>query len=195
VQQLAEGKAPEAAALTRELIAFLRAGLAGLRDDTTTLEREFAMAAAFLAIMKTRMGERLSFALDLPEALRDRAIPPAMLISLVENAIKHGLEPSTAGGQLSIGAREVMGEGTATTLVIEVRDTGLGLGADNGSTMGGGVGLSNVRERLEAIYGERARLQIEENSPHGVVAMIAITELKLADPDTDPMADSRRSVM
>ena len=194
VQQLAEGKAPEAATLTRELIAFLRAGLAGLRDDTTTLEREFAMAAAFLAIMKTRMGERLSFGLNLPEALRNRTVPPAMLISLVENAIKHGLEPSTSGGALWIGAREVSGDDT-TTLVIEVRDTGLGLGAGVSSTVGGGVGLANVRERLEAIYGERARLQIEENSPHGVIAMIEIAETRPVEADTDPVANSSGSVM
>jgi sensor histidine kinase YesM len=194
VQQLAEGKAPKAAELTRELIAFLRAGLAGLRDDTTTLEREFAMAAAFLAIMKTRMGDRLSYQLELPEALRSRAIPPAMLISLVENAIKHGLEPSTSGGALWIGAREMPNE-DSTTLVMEVRDTGLGLGAGGSSTVGGGVGLANVRERLEAIYGERARLQIEENSPQGVVAMIEITEGKPVEVGTEPIADSYGSVM
>jgi sensor histidine kinase YesM len=194
VQQLAEGKAPEAAALTRELIAFLRAGLAGLRGDTTTLEREFTMAAAFLAIMKTRMGDRLSYDIDLPVGLGNRVIPPAMLISLVENAIKHGLEPSTSGGALWIGAREVSGDDT-TTLVIEVRDTGLGLGAGVSSTVGGGVGLANVRERLAAIFGERARLQIEENSPHGVIAMIEITEIRPVEVGTDPVANSSGSVM
>lgn len=194
VQQLAEGKAPEAAALTRELIAFLRAGLAGLRGDTTTLEREFTMAAAFLAIMKTRMGDRLSYDIDLPVGLGNRVIPPAMLISLVENAIKHGLEPSTSGGALWIGAREVSGDDT-TTLVIEVRDTGLGLGAGVSSTVGGGVGLANVRERLAAIFGERARLQIEENSPHGVIAMIEIAETRPVEADTDPVANFSGGVM
>jgi sensor histidine kinase YesM len=194
VQQLAEGKAPEAAALTRELIAFLRAGLAGLRGDTTTLEREFTMAAAFLAIMKTRMGDRLSYDIDLPVGLGNRVIPPAMLISLVENAIKHGLEPSTSGGALWVGAREVSGDDT-TTLVIEVRDTGLGLGAGVSSTVGGGVGLANVRERLAAIFGERARLQIEENSPHGVIAMIEISEIRPVEVGTDPVASSSGSVM
>ncbi|MFM7295199.1 MAG: sensor histidine kinase [Burkholderiales bacterium] len=194
VQQLAEGKAPEAAQLARELIAFLRAGLAGLRDDSVTLEREFAMVAAYLAIMQTRMGERLSFRLNLPEALRNRAVPPAMLISLVENAIKHGLEPSTSGGTLSISAREVLGNDN-TTLIIEVRDTGLGLGAGMGTTPGGGVGLSNVRERLEAIYGERARLQIEENLPRGVIAVIEIAEFKPREASTHRVASSFRSVM
>uniref|UniRef100_UPI003782EB62 sensor histidine kinase n=1 Tax=Casimicrobium huifangae TaxID=2591109 RepID=UPI003782EB62 len=105
VQDLTEGKAPEAAALTRELITFLRAGLAGLRTETTTLGREFEMAAAFLAIMKTRMGDRLAFSLELPQALAGEPVPPAMLISLVENAIKHGLEPALDGGSLRLGAQ------------------------------------------------------------------------------------------
>ena len=168
VQDLAEGRAPEAAALTRELITFLRAGLAGLRNDTTTLAREFDMVAAFLAIMKTRMGERLTFELNLPEALANEAMPPAMLISLVENAIKHGLEPSLDGGHLSLSARR-----DGETLTIEVRDTGLGLGASVATTSGG-VGLANIRERLAAIYGDDAALTINECQPHGVVAAITL---------------------
>ena len=169
VQDLAEGKAPEAAALTQQLIAFLRAGLAGLRDDTTTLAREFDMAAAFLTIMKTRMGNRLSFDLDLPDALRDEAVPPAMLISLVENAIKHGLEPALEGGRMTLSARR---EGAALT--VEVSDTGLGLSAP-GTDSSGGVGLTNIRERLAAIYGDNAALVVRENLPHGVVATLSIT--------------------
>ena len=86
VQELAQDKAPEAAALTHELIAFLRPGLASLRDDTTTLEREFDRAAAYLAIMKTRMGERLTYDVNLPSSIGSHAMPPAMLISSVENA-------------------------------------------------------------------------------------------------------------
>lgn len=168
VQDLAEGKAPEAAALTRELITFLRAGLAGLRTETTTLGREFEMAAAFLAIMKTRMGDRLAFSLELPQALAGEPVPPAMLISLVENAIKHGLEPALDGGSLRLGAQV---EGN--TLCIEVADTGIGLGAA-ANVASGGVGLSNVRERLAAIYGETAKLSVRDNSPHGVVATLTL---------------------
>lgn len=168
VQDLAEGQAPEAAALTRELIAFLRAGLAGLRDDSTTLAREFDMAAAFLAIMKTRMGERLSFELYLPEALVNESMPPAMLISLVENAIKHGLEPSVDGGHLTLAARR-----DGPVLTVEVSDTGLGLGASVATTSGG-VGLTNIRERLAAIYGDDAALTVRENQPRGVVAAIIL---------------------
>ena len=169
VQDLAEGKAPEAAALTRELITFLRAGLAGLRDDSTTLAREFDMAAAFLAIMKTRMGERLSFELNLPEALANESMPPAMLISLVENAIKHGLEPALDGGHMRLSASRA-----GAALVVEVSDNGLGLSAP-GAGISGGVGLTNIRERLAAIYGDDATLLVRENLPHGVIASLSIT--------------------
>ena len=172
VQDLAEGKAPEAAALTQQLIAFLRAGLAGLRDDTTTLAREFDMAAAFLTIMKTRMGERLSFELHLPDALMDEAVPPAMLISLVENAIKHGLEPALDGGYMRLSARR-----DGATLTVDVSDTGFGLNAPI-TANSGGVGLTNIRERLAAIYGEDATLTVRENLPHGVIASLAITTQK-----------------
>jgi len=172
VQDLAEGKAPEAAALTRELITFLRAGLAGLRTETTTLGREFEMAAAFLAIMKTRMGDRLAFSLALPDALAGEPVPPAMLISLVENAIKHGLEPALDGGSLRLGAQL---EGN--TLCIEVADTGIGLGTA-ANVASGGVGLSNVRERLAAIYGEAATLSIRDNPPHGVVSTLTLPRTK-----------------
>jgi Histidine kinase len=183
VQDLAEGKAPEAGALTQQLIAFLRAGLAGLRDDTTTLAREFDMVAAFLTIMKTRMGERLSFELHLPAELRDESMPPAMLISLVENAIKHGLEPALNGGHLRISAAR-----TGALLTITVVDTGLGLSAAQGTSQAstaGGVGLSNIRERLAAIYGTEATLDVHENEPHGVIATLGInTPRMIAATDT-----------
>jgi len=170
VQQLAEGRAPEAANLTKELITFLREGLAGLRNDTTTLKREFDMAAAYLAIMKTRMADRLTVDLKLPPDLEGVEMPPAMLISLVENAIKHGLEPAIEGGTLSITA-DVQND----VLRVAVSDTGLGLGDARANASGsGGVGLANVRERLAAIYGERASLEVIENSPVGVVATISI---------------------
>jgi sensor histidine kinase YesM len=175
VQHLAEPNAPEAARLTRDLITFLRAGLGGLRDDTTTVQREFEMAAAYLAIMQTRMGERLQYAIDLPEALANKTMPPAMLITLVENAIKHGVEPATDGGTIKIMAHDKDG-----ALNISVQDTGLGLRQKVALT--GGVGLTNIRERLHAIFGEAAKLIIEENPPRGVTATISIankTEIKV----------------
>jgi sensor histidine kinase YesM len=177
VQHLAEANAPDAAALTHELITFLRAGLGGLRDETTTLAREFEMAEAYLAIMRTRMGERLSYSFHLPLELCEMSMPPAMLISLVENAIKHGIEPATNGGKITVSA-----EKAEDTLTITVRDTGMGLQQASNNT---GVGLSNVRERLQAIFGELAQLTITENLPRGVCATIAITMAATTDKKTD----------
>ena len=168
VQQLAESKAPEAAQLTAQLITFLRAGLASLREDTTTLAREFRAIDAYLMIMKTRMQDRLAFELDLPDALAEISMPPAMLISLVENAIKHGLEPNPDGGKISVMARL-----ENERLRLTVSDTGLGLGHSTAKA-GGGVGLDNIRQRLRAIFANDARLTVAENVPHGFVAVIDI---------------------
>jgi sensor histidine kinase YesM len=164
VQQLAEGKAPEAAELTAQLITFLRGGLKSLREDTTTLGREFKVMQAYLAIMQTRMNDRLTFTLELPDDLRDFQVPPAMLISLVENAIKHGLEPSLEGGSIHIrAARE------NDRLRITVTDTGQGL---NATQSGGGVGLDNIRQRLRVLFSDSAHLQVSRNVPHGFIAVI-----------------------
>ena len=168
VQQLAESKAPEAAQLTAQLITFLRAGLASLREDTTTLAREFKAIDAYLMIMKTRMQDRLAFELDLPPTLNDINMPPAMLISLVENAIKHGLEPNPDGGKISVMARL-----ENERLRLTVSDTGLGFGLSAAKT-GGGVGLDNIRQRLRAIFANDARLIVAENVPHGFIAVIDI---------------------
>ena len=170
VQHLAEGRAPEAAQLTRELIAFLRAGLTGLREETTTLKAEFAMAAAYLAIMQTRMGSRLRYTLDLPIVLEAARVPPAMLISLVENAIKHGIEPAPEGGAIHLFARIPDG-----VLQFGVADTGLGLVPKNKTASGiGGLGLTNIRERLLVMLGEQAKLDVMETPPRGVTATISI---------------------
>ena len=166
VQQLAEHKAPEAAQLTAQLITFLRAGLASLREDTTTLAREFRSIEAYLLIMKTRMHDRLAFELDLPPALGGIAMPPAMLISLVENAIKHGVEPHPDGGSISVMAR-VEDE----RLHLTIADTGLGPGSVS-SSADGGFGLDNIRQRLRVLFAGRARLTVSANVPHGFVAVI-----------------------
>lgn len=166
VQQLAGHQAPEAAQLTAQLIAFLRAGLASLREDTTTLAREFRAIEAYLMIMKTRMQNRLQFELDLPEAMGEIEMPPAMLISLVENAIKHGLEPHPDGGKISVRARL-----NNERLRLTVTDTGMGPG-QNAPAAGGGVGLDNIRQRLRALFASDARLMVSENVPQGFVAVI-----------------------
>jgi LytS/YehU family sensor histidine kinase len=111
------------------------------------------------------MGSRLEYVIDVPPQLRSRAFPPMMLISLVENAIKHGVDPCCECGSITI--RAAANEGR---LRVSVEDTGEGIKPKKG----GGVGLANVRERLKALYGGSARLVIEERAPHGVVASIEV---------------------
>lgn len=164
VQQLAEGKAPAAAELTAQLITFLRGGLASLRDETSTLGGEFKVMEAYLSIMQTRMHDRLTFTLELPQALQHLPVPPAMLISLVENAIKHGVEPSLDGGRIEVSATR-----EDNRLRIAVKDTGQG---PNVSQSGGGVGLDNIRQRLRVLFSDQARLIVSRNAPHGFIAVI-----------------------
>jgi LytS/YehU family sensor histidine kinase len=111
------------------------------------------------------MGSRMDFAIDVPDALKRHAFPPMMLISLVENAVKHGVDPCCECGNISIRAEEAEGR-----LRVSVTDTGEGIVPKKG----GGVGLSNIRERLKALYGASAKLVLEENPPHGVVASIEV---------------------
>ncbi len=172
VQYLTETNPGEANRLLGHLIAYLRAALPQLRAHSSTLGREFELAKAYLAILQTRMGPRLDFTVELASDLASHSFPPNMLISLVENAIKHGVEPSVDGGTIAINARR-----DGDRVVLTVTDSGRGLaasGAANSDTAGDGVGLSNVRERLAALFGPRARFTIEEMQPRGARAMIAI---------------------
>jgi signal transduction histidine kinase len=151
-----------------QLIQFLRSTLSSSRAQSTTLAREFALIEAYLGLMQVRMGERLSFSLDLPADLLDTAMPPMLLQPLVENAIAHGLEPKLEGGRIEIRARR---EGTA--VVLTVADTGLGPDVPPASP-GTLVGIANTRERLRAMYGEQASLSLEPAAPCGAVATITL---------------------
>src|SRR5262249_33619723 len=124
----------------------------------------------YLALMQVRMGdERLQVALDLPSELAAQPVPPLLLQPLVENAIQHGLEPSRAGGRLRVSARR-----DASQLVLEVHDTGVGLDIDRPRTEGHGFGTHQVRERLAAVYGERARFSLAPADGGGTLATIAL---------------------
>jgi len=169
-QQLAEKHSPEAARLISDLIRFLRATTPTLRDDATTAGQDAAMVRAYLRIMQTRLGQRLAWSVTVPEGLEDAATPPGMLITLVENAIKHGIEPLPAGGRIDVTAmRESHPDGER--IVWSVADTGAGL---VGEACAGGIGLANIRERLELQYGERARLATDANAPRGFVARLVL---------------------
>jgi signal transduction histidine kinase len=150
-----------------QLIQFLRATLTSSRAHSTTLAREFALIEAYLGLMQVRMGARLSYLLDLPAELLDVAVPPMLLQPLVENAIAHGLEPKTQGGQIEVRARRDGGK-----VVLTVADTGPG--PDAPPARGGThVGIANTRERLRAVYGELASLSLER-APSGAVATILL---------------------
>jgi len=144
---------PRAQAMLDQLIAFLRATLNASRSASHPLEAEFARLRDYLALMELRMGERLHARFELPAELAGLPLPPLLLQPLVENSIKHGLEPKVEGGRIEVRASR-----DADELVLEVRDTGVGL-ADAASD-GTRFGLTQVRERLATLYGARARLSL-----------------------------------
>lgn len=157
-----------------QLIVYLRSALIASQTEAVPLSREFAQLRAYLDIMALRMGTRLSYRLSLPPALEDRLVPPMLLQPLVENAIKHGLEPKVGAGRVEVEAVPLPdGQG----LELRVRDSGLGLPADDGLTPEPGgtrYGLQHVRERLRVTYGAAAELRLERRTPAGVNAVIRI---------------------
>lgn len=144
---------PRAQAMLDQLIAFLRATLSGSRAAQHPLSAEFARLEDYLALMRVRMGERLQARFELPEALAALPVPPLLLQPLVENCIKHGLEPAVDGGRIDVSARR-----DRDTLVLQIRDTGVGLAED--ASEGTRFGLVQVRERLATLYGALASLTL-----------------------------------
>jgi hypothetical protein len=165
VQFLTETDPPKANLMLGHLLAYLRAALPQLRSDSSTLGQEIDLAQAYLFIMQMRMGARLALVIDVPSDLRSQRFPPMLLMSVVENAIKHGLEPRAEGGTIRLEARR-----SDDRLAVAVVDDGCGLR----DKLGNGVGLTNLRERLQALYAARARFTLEEVAPHGARATIEI---------------------
>ena len=147
------------------LVRYLRAALPRMREEQSTLAQEAELVQSYLAVLKIRMGARLRYSIDVPRALGDQPFPPMMLLTLAENAIKHGLNPSSTGGSIAIRAMASRG-----VLEIRVADSGVGFGA--AATGGTGVGLANTRARLAAIHGDAAELEFMANEPTGVIAVI-----------------------
>lgn len=164
VQQLALDGAPRAAALTADLIAFLRASFSDMRCEQVSLAAEFGIVESYLRVMAARLGTRLRFHLALPETLAAVSVPSMIVLTLVENAVKHGIEPALRGGEITVAA-----ESTAGGVLVLVRDTGVGMS----DTPGDGAGLDNVRRRLQLAYGEAASLVLREGDP-GLVAELAL---------------------
>jgi LytS/YehU family sensor histidine kinase len=160
-----------------QLIVYLRSALAASQTESVALSREFAQLRAYLDIMALRMGPRLSFRLELPADLEATQVPPMLLQPLVENAIKHGLEPKVGPGSIEVVARAVTG--TTAGIEIRVNDSGLGLPAHDeeeaaARPAGTSYGLQHVRDRLQAVYGPAARLSLERRHPTGVSALVFI---------------------
>jgi Histidine kinase len=160
---------PRAQAMLDQLIAFLRATLSGSRAVEQPLRAEFARIADYLALMQVRMEHRLRIHLELPDSLADIPVPPLLLQPIVENCIKHGLEPAVAGGLINVRAVR-----DGNTLVLSVRDTGVGL--RDGQGEGTSFGLRHVRERLETLYGSNASLSLRAaaDADGGTLALIRL---------------------
>ncbi len=177
VQQLAQTESPRAADLTANLITFLRASLGDMRTEHVCLQSEWGLVEAYLKVMKTRLGARLEFHMDLASALANIPLPSMLVLTLVENAIKHGIEPSLRGGRIDVTARM-----EANLVKITVRDTGAGQGVP--TTLG--TGLSNLKERLQLAYAGAAHLDLHAQEPSGLIATLQFPVLPATTATTAP---------
>jgi len=148
-----------------------------MREGVATLGREIDHTVAYLGIQKIRMGRRLAYGIDIPEDLRDARLPPLMVLTLVENAVKHGLSPLQKGGRIDVRATSTGGR-----LRIEIADTGSGFTKSEG----GGTGLANIRARLTSTYGTAARFSLALNQPTGVIATIELPFQPVIPPVAPP---------
>ena len=170
IDHLIETDPPRASTMQKNLIALLRASMPTMRENhpaAHNLGREMAVIRPYLEILKVRMEDRLQTEINVPDGLLSADFPSMMIQSLVENAIKHGLEPKAEGGTLTVRAEIVHGK-----LAVTVADTGLGFG--KAATAGTGIGLNNIRERLQLLYGNKAQMTITENTPSGTVVTLAV---------------------
>jgi LytS/YehU family sensor histidine kinase len=165
VRRLFQTDPPAAQAMLAHLSRYLSAMLPRMRQTDSTLGHELTLALAYLSVQQIRLGPRLTVRTDVPESMLAMSFPPMMLVTLVENAIRHGLNPLPEGGEVRIHART-----SDDKLRVAVTDTGAGLSESSGP----GVGLANIRARLSTLYGGQARLLLAENPGRGVVATIEL---------------------
>ena len=164
VQALVDAGSPRASAVLRSLTAYLRAAVPVLNENAVTIEHELQLVRPYLELMQMRMPDRLQYAMNVdPSALKVRC-PPTTVLTLVENAVRHGIDPSEEGGWIAIDI-ERRGE----RCVIRVTDTGAGLGQSANSL---GTGLTTLRERLQLIFGDDAQLRLTSGTPRGVAVEI-----------------------
>ena len=169
VRRLYDMDPPGGARMLDNLMRYLEVALPSMREGESTLRRDASLVEAYLRIQQIRMGTRLVFGVDIPEELRSHAVPPMMLLTLAENAVKHGLNPSPEGGRIRVVARS-----NADRLVLSVADTGVGFSGSSGA----GTGLANIRARLASQFGSRASLSLENNDFGGMTATIELPLLR-----------------
>ena len=165
VQSTVDSDPGTAKSILEHLNGYLRTSLGRTRHASATLGDEIALVGALLAIASLRLGARLRYVIAVPDELKSAQLPPLLLQPLVENALKHGIEPSVSGGEIRIEAAI-----SGNALRLRVSDTGVGL--DAGSPEG--IGLANVRGRLASLYGDRGRLALYSHEPRGVIAEITL---------------------
>jgi LytS/YehU family sensor histidine kinase len=166
VQALVDAGSPQASAVLRSLIAYLRAAVPLLHQPAATLGRELQLVQAYLELMHMRMPDRLQFALHADESALALPCPPTTLLTLVENAVRHGIDPSEEGGRIDVHVQR-----RGDRCVIRVCDDGVGLQPTN---QGLGTGLSTLRERLELLFGGDAQLRVRAQEPRGVCAELEL---------------------
>ncbi|WP_343731584.1 histidine kinase [Duganella sp.] len=155
--------------MLERFIDYLRASLAASRSEQVTLGSESKLIASYLDVLAVRMGDRLRYRIELPDELRQFPIAPMLLQPVVENAIAHGLEPKVEGGEIVLSARVEGGH-----VAVRISDTGVGLNEAAPRKPGGGVGLSNLRERLRSLYGTNAKVELLENQPCGMTVRLML---------------------
>ena len=165
VKRLFQTNAVAGERMLDNLMRYLSVALPQMRSAESTLGREATLATAYLDLQSIRMGRRMSFVMGIPPSLREARLPPFMLLTLIENAIQHGLNPLPEGGALHVTARS-----SDRKLIVEVRDTGRGFAQG----WGGGTGLANIRARLGLLYGPDGSLELSHNEPRGVVATLVV---------------------
>ncbi len=164
MQALVDAGSPHASAVLRSLTAYLRAAVPVLHEPAATIERELQLVRPYLELMQMRMPDRLQYALHVDPAALDVRCPPTTVLTLVENAVRHGIDPAEDGGRIDI-AIERLGE----RCVVRVTDTGAGL---QPSGDGLGTGLTALRERLQLSFGDAAQLRLTSGAPRGVAAEV-----------------------
>ena len=172
VDYLIETEPPRASRMQKALITYLRGALPQMRQESSTLGRELRLIKSYLELIKMRIEDRLEVEIAVPEGLESAQFPPMMLQSLVENAVKHGIEPKPEGGKVRVAA----GVHNAQ-LWVEVGDTGVGVPFGDlldGPTSGTGIGLQNIRERLAVLYPGKSRIMLKSDPATGTVVRISV---------------------